>query len=63
MPSYQSYKIVLDAHGYPDSDHGWLMQTAGLLHRLLSKVESVNWIQECGKSYRDITPEDVTDGY
>ena len=61
LPSFPAYKVALDAHSYPPSLHGWLLKTAGLLHRLISKVETVEWFRECGKSYRDITREDVTD--
>jgi len=61
LPSFPAYKVVLDAHGYPAHLHGWLLHTAGLLHRLISKVERVEWMRECGKSYRYVTREDVTD--
>ena len=61
LPSFPGYKVALDAHGYPAYLHGWLLQTAGLLHRLLNKQEFVNWLGECKKGFRFITREDVTD--
>jgi hypothetical protein len=53
---------ALKLYDYPESQWAWLTDTANLIHRLLHKIEEVEWLRETGKSYRDITIEDVTDG-
>ena len=63
LPNFTAYQVVLNAQDYPSHLHGWLLQTAGLLHRLLAKIETVDWLRETGKPYRLITREDVTDGH
>jgi hypothetical protein len=62
LPNLQAYKVVLEANEYPLEAHGWLMRAAGTLHRLVQKIEIVDWISEVGKPYRHVTAEDLHSG-
>lgn len=61
-PRVEAWEAVLRLHNYPEQDWRWLLETGTLLHRLIHKMEQVDWMAETGKRYRDITSEDVTDG-
>jgi len=62
MPRLEGYEAACRLHGYPEEHWTWLVSGAVMLHRLLAKQDEVNWYRECGKSYREIGPEDVADG-
>ncbi len=59
MPRMDWYERMARLQGQPEDRIAWLIQAAAMLHRLVAKQDPVNWILECGKSYRFIGPEDV----
>ena len=61
LPDFASYRAALVAFDYPHDMHGYLMKTAGLLCRLVSKIEVVDWGSELGKWRKDVTIGDVSD--
>ena len=61
-PRLEGYEAALRVGSYPRHLWEWLMDTAAMLHRLVREIDTVDWHMELGKSLRDVTPEDVTDG-
>ena len=61
-PSVAGYAAALRVYGYPRALWPWLMTGGMMLHRLIQKQDSVNWLKETGKHRYQIGLEDLTDG-
>ncbi len=58
-PRLEGYEAALRLHGYAESDWPWLVNWGQCIHRLVHKMERINWHQELGKSFAEVEPEDV----
>ena len=58
-PRMEGYEAALRLHGYPRELWPWLTEWARTLHRLFRKQDEVDWYSETGKTWGEITPDDV----
>jgi hypothetical protein len=57
-PRIESYRAALELYGYPRTSWAWLTDGALLLHRLLHKLEHINWYAEFGKPLSQLSAGD-----
>jgi hypothetical protein len=57
-PRLEGYEAAARIYGYDERDRRRLIEGALMLHRLVQKIDVVNWPQETGKDRRALTYED-----
>ncbi len=58
----EAYEAAGRIYGYHESEMPWLIDSARVLHRIVSKQDQIAWFIEMGKPSRLIRPEDFERG-
>jgi hypothetical protein len=58
-PRLEGYEAVLRVSRYPREMWQTLMDGAAMLHRLVQRMDRVDWPRETGKTLATVRPEDI----
>lgn len=53
-PRLEAYEAAARIYGYPVSEHGRLIRGAITLHRLVHKIDKIDWFAELGQAFRSV---------